>query len=220
MKKKTKGHIQKPAIKFRRWRGYQLEINKKGQPIIHVTFNQYLKLILKLIHLLIISHYRPDIIICVATGGLFGAIIARILGIRYGVWMAQGYRRTGKALAEKRSNRTYFAEGIAFIDRRSKRKKEKKHWPWHRVLIIDDLDDSGATLHKAEQLLRDWYGYEFEIRTMVLWHKKCSNFYAEYVGDVIPEEESTGRVPWIDQPHEDLTRQMRAGLKRLKDVLI
>lgn len=68
MKKKTKGHIKKPAIKFRRWRDYQLEIKKK-QPIIHVTSSQYFKLMIKLIHVLLASRYRPDIIICVATGG-------------------------------------------------------------------------------------------------------------------------------------------------------
>lgn len=133
--------------------------------------------------------------------------------------MAQGYHRTGTTSVEKHSRKTYFAESIAFIDRRSKRAKKARPWPFHRVLLIDDLDDSGDTLHKAEQLLRDWYGYDFEVRTMVLWHKKCSSFYAEYVGDVIPREESTGRIPWIDQPHEAVTRQINNSLKRIRDAL-
>lgn len=205
----------KSVTKFRLWRGYKLEVVKK-QAIIHVSFSQYLKLIGKLLHLLLVSRYKPDIIICIATGGLYGAIVARSLGIRYGVWMAQGYRTNGKTLVEKQRSRTFFADNIAFIDRRSKKAKKRCPWPFKRVLLIDDLDDSGATFHRAVRLLRDWYGYEFEIRTMSVFHKVSSNFFVDYVSDCIPVDEATGTVPWIHQPHEEITRQLAEGILPLK----
>lgn len=209
---------KKHMPKFRHWRGYRLEVVKK-QAIIHVSFSQYLKLIGKLIRLLLVSHYKPDIVICIATGGLYGAIVARALGIRYGVWMAQGYRRNGKTLVEKQRSRTFFADNIAYIDRRSKKAKKRRPWPFKRVLLIDDLDDSGATFHRAVRLLRDWYGYEFEIRTMSVFHKVSSNFFVDYVGDCVPVDEVTGTVPWIHQPHEETTRQLTAGILPLKKLL-
>lgn len=54
-----------------------------------------------------------------------------------------------------------------------------------KILVIDDVTDTGDTLEAAVEYL-ETFGPE-EIRTGVLQHKECSSFipdfYAEYVGE-------------------------------------
>jgi hypoxanthine phosphoribosyltransferase len=185
----------------------------RGQPILKVRWTKQLKLILTLIRLILAKGYKPDFIICLATGGLFGAIIARALGVPYGVWMSQGYEDKKRGVGGKRRKKIYFADQIAFIDHRPKAARKRNPWPWKRVLIIDDLDDSGYTLHKALRLLREWYGEEFEIKTAALWHKSSSFFYVDFVAEVIQEEKTTNKWPWIDQPHEQVIRFLQKQIE-------
>ncbi len=66
-----------------------------------------------------------------------------------------------------------------------------------RVLIVDDLVDSGITLKKSLVWLDRKYGFYIEeMRTAVLWYKECSvikpDYYVQYLSD----------NPWIHQPFE------------------
>ncbi len=202
----------KTSIKSKKKR-YELMTIVRGQPILNVRWTKQLRLILKLLKLILVSGYKPDFIICLATGGLFGAIIARVLGIPYGVWMSQGYEDKKRGVGGRRKKKIYFADQIAFIDRRPKAVRKKKPWPWKRVLIIDDLDDSGYTLHKAVRLLRDWYGYKFDIKTATEWHKTSSFFFVDFVAEVVHQERTTAKWAWIDQPHEQVIRYLQEQIK-------
>ena len=73
-----------------------------------------------------------------------------------------------------------------------------------RVLLVDDLVDSGLTLKKVVEHLQNNYPGVTEVRTAVLWWKGCSqvepDYYVEYLGD----------NPWIHQPFEEYDT-MRLG---------
>ena len=65
-----------------------------------------------------------------------------------------------------------------------------------RVLLVDDLADSGHTLHRVVDMLRNNYKPITELRTAVIWTKALSNFQSDYSVEFLPTN------PWIHQPFE------------------
>ena len=65
-----------------------------------------------------------------------------------------------------------------------------------RVLLVDDLADSGHTLHAVVDLLRNNYPPITELRTAVIWTKGMSKFTADYSVEFLTTN------PWIHQPFE------------------
>jgi hypothetical protein len=66
-----------------------------------------------------------------------------------------------------------------------------------RVLLVDDLVDSGYSLQAAINWLKKNYSEEIqEIRTAVIWYKDCSVAIPDYYVDYLPDN------PWIHQPFE------------------
>lgn len=78
-----------------------------------------------------------------------------------------------------------------------------------KILIIDDVTDTGDTLHEAAGYIRGLGAGE--IRTAVLQHKTCSSFAPDYFSEMIKDWR------WIIYPwaaHEDLvgfTEKVLAG---------
>jgi uncharacterized protein len=85
----------------------------------------------------------------------------------------------------------------------------------NRVLVVDDLVDSGITLKKSLVWLDRQYGFYIdEVRTAVLWYKACSEFVPDYYVDYLPDN------PWIHQPferYEQLTPKELTAQKALDD---
>lgn len=78
-----------------------------------------------------------------------------------------------------------------------------------RVLIADDLADTGRTFHRATEWLKrsPKYGAGIEeVRTGTLWLKECSKFKPDFSVDfVVPiyvPALDKAVMPWIDQPIE------------------
>jgi hypoxanthine phosphoribosyltransferase len=65
-----------------------------------------------------------------------------------------------------------------------------------RVLLVDDLADSGLTLNAVVSQLRNNYLPITELRTAVIWTKGVSSFKPDYQVDYLPSN------PWIHQPFE------------------
>jgi hypoxanthine phosphoribosyltransferase len=65
-----------------------------------------------------------------------------------------------------------------------------------KVLLVDDLADSGHTLHKVVDMLRNNYPPISELRSAVLWTKGLSTFTPDYSVEFLPSN------PWIHQPFE------------------
>ena len=65
-----------------------------------------------------------------------------------------------------------------------------------RVLLVDDLADTGHTLNAVVNLLKTNYSPITELRTAVIWTKGVSGFQSDYSVDYLPSN------PWIHQPFE------------------
>jgi hypoxanthine phosphoribosyltransferase len=66
-----------------------------------------------------------------------------------------------------------------------------------RVLLVDDLADSGVTLQAVVDKLKTDYKPISELRSAVIWVKGVSSFTPDYYVDFLPTS------PWIHQPFEE-----------------
>jgi len=66
-----------------------------------------------------------------------------------------------------------------------------------RILLVDDLVDSGITLQETIPWLKQYSDSPIEeLRTAVIWYKACSVSVPDYYVDYLPDN------PWIHQPFE------------------
>lgn len=66
-----------------------------------------------------------------------------------------------------------------------------------RVLVADDLVDSGTSLAASIEWLQRDRAHEIEeIRTATIWYKGCAAIAPDYYVDYLPDN------PWIHQPFE------------------
>lgn len=71
----------------------------------------------------------------------------------------------------------------------------------NRVLVVDDLVDSGHSMERSLVWLKSKYGFYIEeMRTAVLWYKAVSFFKPDYYVEFLPDN------PWIHQPFERYER--------------
>ena len=72
-----------------------------------------------------------------------------------------------------------------------------------KILLCDDLTDSGETLQKSGGYLHQKFpGKIEEIRTATIFYKSWSSFRPDYFGREI-EPDARGQIPWILQPTEN-----------------
>lgn len=64
-----------------------------------------------------------------------------------------------------------------------------------KVLLVDDLVDSGDTMFKLTELLKVKYGVE-EVKTAVMYKKTCSKVKPDFCAEIV------GRKTWIVFPYE------------------
>jgi hypoxanthine phosphoribosyltransferase len=130
------------------------------------------------------SEWEFDQILCLARGGLrVGDILSRIYQKPLAILSASSYggghsQERGKlAIAH---NITMTTETLG-----------------NRILLVDDLVDSGVTLAGTSEWLRQHQGFTItELRSAVLWFKACSVTTPDYYVDFLADN------PWIQQPFE------------------
>jgi hypothetical protein len=66
-----------------------------------------------------------------------------------------------------------------------------------KLLLVDDLVDSGQTLSRVIEHLKQRFPALTEVRTAVLWYKAVSTFKPDYYVQYLPTS------PWIHQPFEE-----------------
>ena len=74
-----------------------------------------------------------------------------------------------------------------------------KNKDFKRVLLIDDLSDTGLTLNKSIEWLKNYAqtkDYIEEVKTACLWKKKSSTFEPDFCPVRLNSD------PWIVQPTE------------------
>lgn len=158
---------------------------------LHVSWDEYHRLIERLALAVHTSGWPFDAIICLARGGLrIGDVFSRIFERPLGVLFTSSYREEQGT----RQSQLLIGDHIA-----SAQPLPGPHW-----LVVDDMVDSGATLTEVVPQLRKRHPQIEEIRTAVIWRKGVSVNVPDYYLEHLPTN------PWIHQPFECYDR-MRPG---------
>jgi hypoxanthine phosphoribosyltransferase len=152
-------------------------------PDLYVTWDDYHQTIEQLAATIHDSDWRFNQIVCIARGGLrVGDTLSRIFKLPLAIISTQSYagkggRRRGTLTVAKHMTMTTPTLG-------------------DRVLLVDDLVDSGVTLDVVRRHLIESFPGIVDIRTAVLWHKASSTCAPDYAVQYLAEN------PWIHQPFE------------------
>ena len=154
---------------------------------IHVSWEEYHKKTEELAILVNKDGWQFNQVVCIAKGGMrVGDIFARLFDVPLAILSVESYRGNGIKKDERGS--VIFSRDLA------------KTTPniGSKVILVDDLADSGITLRKSIDWLQHIYGFYLDepIRTAVIYYKSVSkykpNYYVDYLSD----------SPWIHFPYE------------------
>lgn len=160
---------------------------------LYVSYDEYHNLIEKLAIKIDQSGWAFDTILCLARGGMRpGDILSRVFDKPLAIMSTSSYR----AEAGTQQGHLDIARYIT----------TPKGEIAGRVLLVDDLADSGHTLLAVVKMLQDNYKPITELRTAVIWTKALSTFTPDYSVEHLPTN------PWIHQPFENYDRTRPADL--------
>ena len=152
-----------------------------------ISFTEYLDTVEKLA-IEINKGYNPTVLVGIMRGAApIIDILSRILKLPTAYIVIQSY--SGKGIEDKQGN-LIFSREISSI---ASDKDFKK------VLLVDDLSDTGLTLNKSCEWLKKYdpiKNYISEIKTACLWKKKSSTFKPDFCPIHLKDD------PWIVQPTE------------------
>ena len=150
---------------------------------LYVSYDDYHNLIEKLALQIHQSGWQFDTILCLARGGLRpGDILSRIFDKPLAIMSTSSYRAEAGTVQGHLDIGRFIATPKGEIA--------------GRVLLVDDLADSGVTLTAVVKRLQESYPPITELRTAVIWTKGLSSFRADYSVEELPTN------PWIHQPFE------------------
>ena len=157
-----------------------------------ISFEEYTQIVEKLaieIH----QKYKPTVLVGIMRGAApIIDILSRVFKLPIAYIVIQSY--SGKGMEDKQGQ-LMFAREISSLA------TEKD---FKRVLLIDDLSDTGLTLNKSIEWLKN-YGptknYINEVKTACLWKKKSSTFKPDFCAVKLNSD------PWIVQPTEHYEEQ-------------
>jgi hypothetical protein len=149
-----------------------------------VSWDDYHHLIERMALLVHQSDWKFDQILCLARGGVrVGDILSRIYDVPLGILATSSYREA----AGTKQGMLDIAQFIT-ITRGSLA---------GRVLLVDDMVDTGHTFSKVLEHLREQFPAITELRSAVLWWKGHSLVQPDYYVEKLETN------PWIHQPFED-----------------
>ena len=152
-----------------------------------ISFEEYTKIVEKLA-IQIHQNYKPTVLVGIMRGAApILDILSRILKLPTAYIVIQSY--SGKGMEDKQGQ-LMFAREISSL-------AESKDY--NKVLLVDDLSDTGLTLNKSIEWLRNYAptkDYIQEVKTACLWKKKSSTFEPNFCPVRLDSD------PWIVQPTE------------------
>ena len=159
-----------------------------------VTWDQYNTLVERLALAVHESGYEFDQIICIARGGLrVGDVLSRIFELPLAILSTHSYTAEGGTIRGE----LVIAEHMTMTKPRL----------GDRVLLVDDMVDSGHTLAAVYDELPRRHAKIVSLKTAVLWWKACSVFKPDYFVEYLPDN------PWIHQPFEIYDQLRPQGLR-------
>ncbi len=150
---------------------------------LHITWSEYHHKIETLAVKIYQSDWQFNQIVCLAKGGLrVGDILCRLYDQPLAILSTASYGGENN----QQRGQIKFSEHLATIQPLG-----------DRILLVDDLVDSGVSLAESWNWLITKYGANIaEIRTAVIWYKSTSIKIPDYYVDYLPNN------PWIHQPFE------------------
>ena len=152
-----------------------------------ISFEEYLNTVEKLavkIH----QNYKPTVLVGIMRGAApIIDILSRILKLPTAYIVIQSY--SGKGIEDKQG-KLMFAREISSL---------AVPKDFNKVLLVDDLSDTGLTLNKSIEWLQNYNPIKDhieEIKTACLWKKKSSTFTPDFCSVLLNHD------PWIVQPTE------------------
>ena len=150
---------------------------------LYVSYDEYHSLIEKLALRVHQSEWEFDTILCLARGGMRpGDILSRIFDKPLAIMSTSSYRADAGTIQGHLDIARYITTPKGDIA--------------GKVLLVDDLADTGHTLNAVVQMLKNNYAPITELRTAVIWTKGVSGFEPDYSVEFLPTN------PWIHQPFE------------------
>jgi hypoxanthine phosphoribosyltransferase len=161
---------------------------------LNVSWHEYNTLVERLALQVHESGWRFNQIICIARGGLrVGDVLSRIYELPLAILSTHSYTAEGGTLR----GQLVIAEHMTMTAPRL----------GDRVLVVDDMVDSGHTLQMVVKELPQRFPHITDIRTAVVWYKARSVFKPDYYVAYLPDN------PWIQQPFEVYDTLRPDGLK-------
>jgi hypoxanthine phosphoribosyltransferase len=150
---------------------------------LYVSWYEYHMLIERLALKVHASGWQFDQILCLARGGMRpGDILSRIFDKPLAIMSTSSYRDAAGTIQGRLDMAKYITLPKGDLG--------------GRVLLVDDLADSGATLKAVVERLRGMPSIS-ELRSAVIWTKGVSTYLPDYFVEHLPTS------PWIHQPFEE-----------------
>jgi len=164
-------------------------------PVLRIDWPQYHSLIEQLAVQVYESNFAFDSLLCLARGGMrVGDVLSRLFKKPLAVLAASSYRdAAGTSQGTLDIADFITSTGGALCG---------------RLLLVDDMVDSGNTIARVRELLQQRFADIREIRTAVLWYKNTSTVAPDFFVQHLPHN------PWIIQPFEVYDRLTPADLAK------
>lgn len=174
-------------------------MNVLNEKHLWVSWDEYHNAIAELARMVHESGWEFDQVLCLARGGLRpGDIFSRIFDVPLAILSTSSYREEAGTV-----------QGSLNI---AKHITMTKGTLAGKVLLVDDLVDSGVTLQNVQSHLKENFPAVTEVRSAVIWCKACSSVRPDYFLQYLPHN------PWIHQPFEEFDglrpHQLAAWLKK------
>lgn len=161
---------------------------------LYVSWDEYHQLIERLAMKVHESGWKFDQILCLARGGLRpGDVLSRVFDLPLAIMSTSSYRAEGGTIQGRLDMAKYITMPKGELA--------------GRILLVDDLSDSGETLKAVVDRLRGMPQIS-ELRSAVLWTKAVSCYEPDYYVEMLATS------PWIHQPFEVYDTMKPEGLAR------
>ena len=152
-----------------------------------VSWEQYNQTVEKLAVQIEESKYRPDILVGIMRGAApMIDVLSRIFKLKCAYLAVESY--SGKGIEDEQGDIVFSREMSSIAPNMG-----------GRILLCDDLSDTGITFNKSIDWLKKYGPIKDkieDIKTATLWKKKKSTFEPDYCAVKLPDN------PWIVQPFE------------------
>ena len=152
-----------------------------------VSWEQYHQTVEKLAIQIEESEYKPNILVGIMRGAApMIDVLSRIFKLKCAYLAVESY--SGKGIEDEQGDIVFSREMSSIAPNMG-----------GRILLCDDLSDTGITFNKSIDWLKKYEPIKNkieDIKTATLWKKKKSTFEPDYCAVKLPDN------PWIVQPFE------------------